>query len=417
MATEKQIAGRKRGLRRRAEAFVTKHPATIKDTPPGDIRNLVEELRIHQVELEMQNEELRRAQLELEAERDRYTNLYDFSPVGYFTITDKGIILEANLTGAGMLGIDRRQLIKHTFSEFIWSEDQDDYYRLRLKIKESKERQTCELRLVKQDDAHFYALMECIPIVDENENASQIRAAVTDITQRKQAEQKIQDYQFQLKRLASELTLTEERLKKAVATQLHDRISQSLAGARMNLNTLRRSLGNPAQQKMVTDVMTVLANTLEESQSLTLQLSYPTLNVLGLSRAVEAWLGQEIASKHGLHVRFSDDGLDKPLHEDVRAVLFRSICEVLNNIVKHAQAQNVSVRIWREERNIVVAVADDGIGFDPQVLKAKGSGFGLLSILESLERLEGRLDIERREGCGSLVTLRLPLMAEEPLDA
>jgi PAS domain-containing protein len=106
-------------LRQQAEDFLNKNPAAIQSTPAADIQKLVEELRIHQVELEMQNEELRRAQLELAEARDRYIDLYDFAPIGYITISETGFILGVNLTGAKMLGIERGRLVGQPFSSFV----------------------------------------------------------------------------------------------------------------------------------------------------------------------------------------------------------------------------------------------------------------------------------------------------------
>ena len=103
-------------LRRRAEEFLDRHPEAVSKIPAGDLHKLIEDLHVHQIELEMQNEELRRAQLELEKARDRYSELYDFAPVGYFTISDRGLILEANLNGPLLLSIEQRNLINGTFS-------------------------------------------------------------------------------------------------------------------------------------------------------------------------------------------------------------------------------------------------------------------------------------------------------------
>ena len=105
-------------LRNQAEDFLDKNPKAIKRLPVMDAQNLLEELQIHQIELEMQNEELRHTQLELEAARDRFSDLYDFAPVGYFTISEQGIILEANLTGAELVGTERSALIEQRFSRF-----------------------------------------------------------------------------------------------------------------------------------------------------------------------------------------------------------------------------------------------------------------------------------------------------------
>ena len=108
---------------------------------------LIHELRVHQIELKMQNEELRRIQGELEKTRDRYSHLYDFAPVGYFTVSEKGIIEEANLTIAAMLGVERSALIGKPFTHFILKEDQDIFYKHRQQLLETEEPQSCELRL------------------------------------------------------------------------------------------------------------------------------------------------------------------------------------------------------------------------------------------------------------------------------
>ena len=234
-----------------------------------------------------------------------------------------------------------------------------------------------------------------------------------EVTDRKRAEQGLKDYQLRLKKLASELTLTEERLKRTVATELHDRISQSLAVSKSNLVSLQQSIHDPSLQKSLTDITDMLTETLDESRSLTSQLSYPALNILGLARAIELWLEEEIGVKHGLQTCFSDDGLDKPLDEDVKAVLFRNVREALNNIIKHAQARHVTVTVQRDGGDVVVWVTDDGIGFDPQSLRDKACGFGILSIQESLASLGGRLEIETGNGSGCEVTLRAPLMGAE----
>jgi PAS domain-containing protein len=95
---------------------------------PGEARRLLHELRMHQIELEMQNEELRRTQEALEASRARYFDLYDMAPVGYFTLSEQGLILEANLTAATLLGVPRGALVKQPLTRSIVSEDQDIYY-------------------------------------------------------------------------------------------------------------------------------------------------------------------------------------------------------------------------------------------------------------------------------------------------
>ena len=160
----------------------------ISEMSPGRMATLIHELEVHQIELQMQNDELHRIQNELEKTRDRYSHLYDFSPVGYFTLSEKGNIEEVNLTGVTMLGVERNALIGKPFSRFILREDQDIFYQHRQHLLETETFQSCELRLVKKDCDEFYARMECMVIKNRDNDLRQIRAVVSDITERKKIE-------------------------------------------------------------------------------------------------------------------------------------------------------------------------------------------------------------------------------------
>ena len=151
-------------LRKRAEEIArekaARMPENVEALSPEEVRQMLHELRVHQIELEMQNEELRRAQGELEASRARYFDLYDLAPVGYFTVSEQGLILEANLTAASLLGVARGALVKQPLTRFILPEDQDIYYRHRKQLFETGAPQVCEMRMVKKDAAPFWARME-----------------------------------------------------------------------------------------------------------------------------------------------------------------------------------------------------------------------------------------------------------------
>ncbi|MBT8341874.1 MAG: response regulator [Desulfatitalea sp.] len=162
---------------------------------PADMASLIHELRVHQIELKMQNEELRRIQGELEKTRDRYSHLYDFAPVGYFSGSEKGIITETNLTLASMLGAERSAMIGQPFTRFILTDDQDIYYKHRQRLMETNKPQTCELRLVKKDGHAFHARLECTLIHNEGDDVKQIRAVASDITEQKDLENQLRQAQ------------------------------------------------------------------------------------------------------------------------------------------------------------------------------------------------------------------------------
>jgi len=147
----------------------------------------------------MQNDELRKAQEELEESRSKYSDLFDFAPVGYLTITEKGLITEANLTGADMLGVERQLLIDMPLSRFIDRESQDDFYRQRLTLLETKKKQHCELKMKRQDGSLFWAVIQIVAKTDDADNVLQVRATLTDITNRKKAEEKLKNAHDKLK--------------------------------------------------------------------------------------------------------------------------------------------------------------------------------------------------------------------------
>ena len=159
-------------------------PEDLTTLSPEEARQVLHELRVHQIELEMQNEELRRIQEELEAARARYFDLYDLAPVGYLTVSEQGLILEANLTAAKMLGVTRGTLVKQPLSRFILPEDQDIHYRRRKQLSETGAPRSWELRLLRKDAGPFWARVEATTAQDAD-GASLWRAVVSDITESK----------------------------------------------------------------------------------------------------------------------------------------------------------------------------------------------------------------------------------------
>jgi len=187
LAEENKIPDRSPDLRERAEEMLLKQRGEPPKIPPADVQRIVHDLEVHQIELKMQNEELRRALSDLEASREKYFDLYDLAPVGYITLNEKGIILDANLTAAALLGKKRSDLVKQSLSHFIFREDQDIYYRHRKRLSEIRQRKDCEVRMIKGDGNRFWAQLESIAAEGrDSEHASQ--TAIIDVTSRKEAE-------------------------------------------------------------------------------------------------------------------------------------------------------------------------------------------------------------------------------------
>ena len=172
-------------LRAAAEAKLDPLPA---QPLSRSAEELLHELQVHQIELEMQNEALRQAQMELEASRDRYVDLYEFAPVGYLTLSHTGLIEQINLTGAALLGEERKQLLQRRFARWVAPEDQDHWQRQFMQAMQKGEKQSCELPLQRSDGSRFYAHMDCLPLAG---TVFRVRIALSDISTRRHAEEEL----------------------------------------------------------------------------------------------------------------------------------------------------------------------------------------------------------------------------------
>ncbi|HVO66239.1 MAG TPA: GAF domain-containing protein [Syntrophales bacterium] len=175
-------------LRKRAEKKVRKSMDSIGKMSTDEIKKLIHELQVHQIELEMQNDALRESQLEIVESRIKYTDLYDFAPVGYFTFDDKGHIIEANVTGASLLGFEKRSLIKTPFYRFINHSHLSIFQAHLQKAIEARSKQICKIKLTRKDGSQFDALVETVAVTDSNDKFDHYRTSVTDISEITKAE-------------------------------------------------------------------------------------------------------------------------------------------------------------------------------------------------------------------------------------
>ena len=228
--------------------------------------------------------------------------------------------------------------------------------------------------------------------------------AVIDITERKITEERLLNQREQLRSLASQLSLTEERERRRIARDLHDGIGQNLALALLKLRNQPESGTTGIAGLELERARRLINEALSSVQSLTYDLSPPILYDLGLEAALE-WLCEHFHARHGLKVAFSADQRTEPLGEDLRFLLFRAARELLVNVVKHASARTAKLSVCRRGHHLELAVEDDGKGFATPLTDVlagvspdSGGGFGLFSIRERVEHFEGKLEISSLRG-------------------
>lgn len=203
---------RAKTLRQKAEKKLHAEQEHLAKLSTAGLKKLVHELGTHQIELEMQNEELRRAQTELDTAHRKYADLYDFSPVGYVTLDKSGLIQEVNDTGAKMLGKAKRILIGKPFQTFIAPDNRVAFRGHLAEVLETELRRTCELTLQGMNGVSFPVQLQSIAAYSEDEAAKSCRIAVSDISERKQAEEKLAALHEDLEKQYAELLVANKQL-------------------------------------------------------------------------------------------------------------------------------------------------------------------------------------------------------------
>ena len=238
-----------------------------------------------------------------------------------------------------------------------------------------------------------------------------------DVTAMREAESALAQHDSQLRALAAEITLAEERARRKLASELHDGPAQNLAGMALQLATLKRRTQDRAQLELLVEAEQVLADTTTQTRTLMFELAPPGLHESGLVEALR-WLADRVGHQQRIMVSVEDDGLPKPLEDQVTVLLFQTVRELLQNVVKHARSKRATVRCVVHDDVLTLDVVDPGVGFEVQSidrLPTRHGGFGLFNIRERLKLMGGSVDIHSIIGEGTTVRIRVPLKPQHGL--
>jgi two-component system, cell cycle sensor histidine kinase and response regulator CckA len=445
--TEKNSAA---DVRQRAEEMAAQMPEDLADLSPEAGQQLLHELRVHQIELEMQNEELRRTQLELEAVRARYFDLYDLAPVGYVTLSEKGIILEANLTLVDLLGVTRKQVVKRPLTRFIFPPDQDIFYQLHRQLFATGAPQICELRLLRATGDSFWAQLEAaIEPQNNDESAPTCRIIISDIGKRKQAAMAlIESHHHHLEKAIDELREAQSQL---VQQERLAAIGQMAAGIAHDFNNIlavitvyvdmslnapdlpvqhRKRLGIIGQQTR--EAADLVQQVLDFGGRAVLQ-TYSFNLVTLLQEKVELW---QRTIPESIQIHFVAEAADCLVKADPTRLqqLFTNL--VLN--ARDAMPDGGDLRLSVEQLHLGhrdtaplpgmaagdwarITVSDNGTGISaaslPQIFEPffstkgpRGSGLGLAQVYGIVKQHNGYIDVQSAEDRGTTFTIYLPML-------
>ena len=376
----------KAALRRAAEVRFKGQPATQEPQTKADLERLLFELSIHQIELEMQNEELRLSQAELDAARNRYFDLYHLAPVGYCTVDETGQILEANLHTTTLLGVPRKRLLEQRLSHFIHRDDQDLYYLHDKQLRATGTPQTYELRLVKPDGAIFWAQLQS---ATDAVGALICRITLSDITERKRAEEALHAS------LAEKTTLLQE---------VHHRVKNNL----QIVSSLLNLQAGQVQDAAVLELLTTTRNRVG-AMALLHENLYQSENLarLHLPEYVERLCAQLLRAIGPGHTRVRLERQIEP--KTVSLTLDQAVpCglllnELVTNALKHAFPGDRSgcIRVTLERatpQTVRLTVADDGVGLPATLDPRQTTSLGLRLIWLLTGQLHGTVSFERGQG-------------------
>jgi PAS domain S-box-containing protein len=430
---------------RRMEAGVLKSAASP--------QRLLHELQVHQVELEMQNAELHEARDRMEALLEKYTDLYDFAPVGHFSLDKLGRITEVNLTGAVLLGVERSRLVNQLLPRFVAPASRPDFLAFLKRVFAETGKQVCEAALLKPDAAVFWGSIHGTTASSANSPQKWCRLAVSDITSLKQAEeaqrraevladsnlelrreiirrQKVEEslrqseqhqcrlleqshlMQEKLRHLSRQVLRAQEDERKRISRELHDVIAQTLTGINIRLATLKKeaSVNTKGLARNIARTQRLVEKSVDLVHRFALELRPAVLDDLGLIPALHSFM-KSFATRTGIHASLMTHALKiDSLDAAERTVLFRVAQEALVNVDRHAHASRVEVSIQKLPEGICMKIIDDGKSFKvDHVLHGKGGErLGLLGMRERLEMVGGHFDVESAQGKGTTVIAQLP---------
>lgn len=427
-ANERQGLSSPADLREEAEKKLSHLEKISAGDGSDETRKLIHELRVHQIELEMQNAQLAQSQAELEESREKYSDLFDFAPVGYLALNEDGLILEANLTISTLLGVERRWMFKSPFQIHVFDADRDLFRAHLLNISTSKKRGRCELRLKTKSGKHFYAQLDSLCI--EADGKRSFRIAVTDISERRQAqedlrkanamlESRVQDRTAELQKANAELRDMPSRLlasmdeeRRRIGMELHDSVGQTVAAIKFWIETalnLRDEGDSEAALTHLEHFIPILQGEIEEIRTIYMSLRPSMLDKQGLL-ATLWWLCQEFIKAHPrIHLELEMGIREEEIPENLKINIFRIARESLNNAATHSKAEWVDVSLIRNKDFINLTIADDGIGLDLDHFAPSLTSLGMVGMRERAELTGGRFSLESAPGRGLTVRASWPI--------
>ncbi len=400
-------------------------PEKPADTKIEDVQKMVELLQIHQIELEHQNQELRIAQEELEVSRNKYVNLFDFSPIPYFTLDKEGIIREVNLSASKMFGVERGKLIGKRFTTYIPPGERDAFTSFFDTVFKSPEKHSLELKVMNKDKRVFHVLLEGVELNDTLQEDRNCQVALIDLTEYKRVEDVLKAYSEELK----VLNATKDKFFSIIAHDLRSPFQSLLSTTEMlaarieDLSQEDIMLVSKGLNDNLTNLHGLLENLLHWSLMQRNMLEYKPVT-LNLHDVVDKVI--EISNQSAVKKNITlSNNVDAGVSVYADADMLRSVVQnLIVNAIKFTRPEGrITVSSADKKSYVEVSVRDTGIGIESERASKlfnmntisttngtggeKGTGLGLPLCREFVERNNGNIWVESEPGKGSKFTFTL----------
>jgi signal transduction histidine kinase len=440
-------------LRHKAEARLRKITSKQQRSQADvDLHKQLHELQVSQIELELQNAELiklQQARKEIETGLARYTDLYDFAPVGYFTVGRDSSLREVNFNGASLIGLDRSKLVGRLLRSFVAPKYRSIFCVFLAKVFTTHAKESCEIELINAAKRPFFAHIEanadesgqkCFAVVkditahkilnealrtahEELEAKVQQRTVElvraneqlkAEIAERKRTEEALKQTKEMLRQLAAHQERIKEEERKRIAREIHDDLGQNLLALRIDVSLLHARTGDnhPKLKKRVSEALKHIDLTMKSVRAIINNLRPEVLD-LGLPAAIEWQVRQfQRRSKIACALVMNEKEFTHDLEDGVALSLFRVLQESLSNVARHAHANWVRIELHCDGCSLKLKITDNGVGIVPE-RRRKTSSFGLIGMAERVGMLGGEMHIESDEGNGTALTISIPVNAKE----
>lgn len=376
----------------------------------NDARKQLHSLQVHQVELEMQNEELRKVREELDASLSRYTALYESAPVGYLMLDKRGAILGLNQTAATLLGGDHREWRKSRFDGCLAPGFWPAFSGLLASVALTPGVGSCEAEIQRPDGSSMFAQISA----SYHAGSESYLLALVDVTARHEAvrrlhdtEQPAQDLLAQNRRLTRRMFELIEEDRRLVVQEMHKELERGFAAIYHEIAMMLRTEHRlpPETRGGIRGITAHLAEMQNGVHRIMLQLRPWLLDLAGIAECVREFVTNWKERHPDVACDLTLEGDLHGLPDPINMALYRVVQETMGNVVRHARAGRVSVRMSRSEGRVDLVIEDDGDGFDAAGV---APGMGLLGMRERVIALGGEFKLVSQPGRGTRIEVELP---------